>query len=127
MKNGNYLISINVNADAQKTFENIYKGRVFIKAEWEGQAPDMPPTKIDDKGTLMKKQYNFKDQITKLNAYDYPFDINDPRNIMFFEQMKKKKTELLLKILFISFEFTLHLYIIIIIILPKTAAFVYII
>ena len=91
--------NILIDKNNKKTFENTYKGRIFIKAEWEGQAPDMPPTKIDDKGNLIKKQLNFKDLITKINSYDYPFDINDPRNIMFFEQMKKKKTELLLKYL----------------------------
>jgi hypothetical protein len=79
---------------------NRFKGSVLIKAEWEGLAPDMPPTKIENKIELYSKQREFREMIQKSYKYDFPYDINDPRNVGIFEAMKKKKTELLLKYLF---------------------------
>lgn len=107
------------------------RGKILYKTEWEGQAPDMPPTKIEDRVILYEKrtrqnplspQLN-QDQLDKTNNLDnlnknfnlnseldnqyykqvkpdYPYDINDPRNVLIFEKIKKLKTELLLKFLY---------------------------
>jgi hypothetical protein len=88
--------------------EKIYKGRIYLKTEWEGQAPDLPPTKIEDKVNLLNRQKDFKINVKKINNYDFPYDINDPRNVTFFEEMKKAKTELLLK--YLSKEYNLPFY-----------------
>jgi hypothetical protein len=76
------------------------KGRVLIKVEWEGRAPEMPPTKIEDRSNLYNKQFDFKQMIQKRYKYNFPYDLNDPRNVGILELIKKRKTELLLKHLF---------------------------
>jgi len=119
------------------------KGKILYKTEWEGQAPDMPPTKIEDRVLLYKKRNQFRPLIPtniqdldhikicsdakdiknennlnltndlkalnfnkdsnntiKFVKPDYPYDVNDPRNILVFEKIKKLKTELLLKYLY---------------------------
>lgn len=88
---------ITVNKEQKK--EVVYKGTVVLKAEWEGYGKDMPPTKIEDQIALHKKQDNLKKQIRISNKSDYPFDLNDPRNIVHLESLKKQKTEMLLKYL----------------------------
>ena len=76
------------------------EGRIIIKTEWEGRAPELPPTKIEDKLELVNKQIEFKEAIRKYNSFDYPFDVNDPRNVAFVEEMKKGRLELMLKFLY---------------------------
>jgi hypothetical protein len=82
------------------------KGRVLVKVEWEGRAPEMPPTKIEDRGNLYNKQFDFKRAIEKIYRYNFPYDLNDPRNIGILELIKKRKTELLLKHLFKEYLIT---------------------
>lgn len=84
------------------------EGRIIIKTEWEGRAPELPPTKIEDKLELVNKQIEFKEEIRKYNAFDYPFDVNDPRNVAFVEEMKKGRLELMLK--FLYKEYLLNFY-----------------
>ena len=48
----------------------------------------------------MNKQIEFKEEIRKYNSFDYPFDVNDPRNVAFVEEMKKGRLELMLKFLY---------------------------
>ena len=84
------------------------RGKIYLKAEWDGNAPDFPPTKIENKIDLLEKQREFKKKILQHQKYDYPYDTNDPRNVQFFEQMKKMKTEMLLK--FLNKEYLLPLY-----------------
>lgn len=45
-------------------------------------------------------QENKKGSLWKSVKPDYPYDINDPRNVLVFEKIKKLKTELLLKYLY---------------------------
>ena len=74
------------------------EGTILIRTEWEGRAPDLPPTKIEDKLELVNKQLEFRDLIKKEFDINYPFDINDPRNVASVQEMKKEKLELMLKV-----------------------------
>jgi hypothetical protein len=79
----------------------------------------MPPTKIEERVKLHEKQkfnnpfiartiedfnkyldYNLSHQFFKFFKSDYPYDINDPRNIPILEKIKTLKTELLLRFLY---------------------------
>ena len=88
----------NVNNDV--VLSSLVEGRLLLKTEWEGLAPDLPPTKIEDKLELVNRQIEFKEEIKRYNAFDYPFDVNDPRNVAFVEEMKKGRLELMLKFLY---------------------------
>jgi hypothetical protein len=69
--------------DKEKTFvdNQLIEGSILLKTEWEGRAPDLPPTKIEDKLELVNKQLEFKEYIKKEFDIEYPFDVNDPRNV----------------------------------------------
>jgi hypothetical protein len=43
--------------DKEKTFvdNQLIEGSILLKTEWEGRAPDLPPTKIEDKLELVNK------------------------------------------------------------------------
>ena len=84
------------------------EGTILLKTEWEGRAPDLPPTKIEDKLELINKQIEFKKLIRIENEDDYPFDVNDPRNVAFVEKMKKDKLELTLKFLYKEYLLTYY-------------------
>ena len=43
----------------------LIEGTILLKTEWEGRAPDLPPTKIEDKLELVNKQLEFKEYIKK--------------------------------------------------------------
>jgi len=73
------------------------RGKLFVQAEWDGLGPDMPPTKIENRVDIFTKQKEFQEKYQMKFAYDYPFDINDPRNVIFFDKMKKLKAEYILK------------------------------
>lgn len=99
--------------------KNFVSGKTLYKTEWEGQAGDMPPTKIDERVKLYEKQTennpfitrtiedfnnyldeNLSHQFFKFFKSDYPYDINDPRNIPILEKIKNLKTDLLLRFLY---------------------------
>ena len=84
------------------------EGSILLKTEWEGRAPDLPPTKIEDKLELVNKQIEFKELIKNYFAFDYPFDVNDPRNVASVEEMKKDKLELMLKFLYREYLLTYY-------------------
>ena len=84
------------------------EGTILLKTEWEGRAPDLPPTKIEDKLELVNKQLEFKELIKNYFAFDYPFDVNDPRNVASVEEMKKGKLELMLKFLYKEYLLTYY-------------------
>lgn len=65
-----------------------------------------PPTKIEDKLELVNKQIEFKELIKNYFNFDYPFDVNDPRNVASVEEMKKDKLELMLKFLYKEYLLT---------------------
>ena len=83
-------------------------GCILIKTEWEGRAPDLPPTKIEDKLELVNKQSEFKKLIKNYFPIDFPFDVNDPRNVASVEEMKKEKLELMLKFLYKEYLLTYY-------------------
>jgi hypothetical protein len=72
-------------------------GLVIVKCEWADKGSDIPPSKIENKLYIIKQQVDFHKMIQKYNKYNYPFDVNDPRNKYLFAKMKKEKTELMLK------------------------------
>ena len=51
----------------EKTFvdNQLIEGSIFLSTEWDGRAPDLPPTKIEDKLELVNKQLEFKESIKK--------------------------------------------------------------
>ncbi len=83
-----------------KEKQNEIEGDILLKTEWEGRAPDLPEIKIEDKLELVNKQLNFKELIRKYNKFDYPFDVNDPRNVAVVDKMKKERLQLMLKFLY---------------------------
>ena len=105
---GDQLLNNNKNEPQEKdkndngtsAVSSLVEGRLLLKTEWEGLAPDLPPTKIEDKLELVNRQIEFKEEIKRYNAFDYPFDVNDPRNVAFVEEMKKGRLELMLKFLY---------------------------
>ena len=86
----------------------LIEGSILIRTEWEGRAPDLPPTKIEDKLELVNKQLEFRDLIKKEFDIDYPFDINDPRNVASVQEMKKEKLELMLKVYYKEYLLTYY-------------------
>ena len=94
--------------EKNKELQNEIEGEILLKTEWEGRAPDLPDIKIEDKLELVNKQNNFKELIKKYNKYDYPFDVNDPRNVAVVDQMKKERLQLMLK--FLYKEYMLNFY-----------------
>ena len=103
----NLLENEEKNVDEKKISDN-YTGELLIKTEWEGRAPDLPPTKMEDKLELVNKQLDFKEEIRQYNEFDYPFDVNDPRNVAFIEDMKKGRLQMMLK--FMYKEYLLNYY-----------------
>ena len=95
--------NININTENESI-----DGIILLKTEWEGRAPDLPPTKIEDKLELVNKQIEFKELIKNYFAFDYPFDVNDPRNVASVEEMKKDKLELMLKFLYREYLLTYY-------------------
>ena len=96
--------------DKEKTFvdNKLIEGSILIKTEWEGRAPDLPPTKIEDKLELVNKQLEFKENIKKEFDIEYPFDVNDPRNVASVQEMKKEKLELMLKVYYKEYLLTYY-------------------
>ena len=87
----------NENNNAYLKFD-ICSGVATVKCEWEDSSSfDMPPSEIDSKLYVLQQQFEFHDMIKNINRYDYPFDINDPRNIFIFDKIKREKTEIMLK------------------------------
>ena len=86
----------------------LIEGTILLKTEWEGRAPDLPPTKIEDKLELVNKQLEFKEYIKKEFDIEYPFDINDPRNVASVQEMKKEKLELMLKVYYKEYLLTYY-------------------
>ena len=86
----------------------LIEGTILIRTEWEGRAPDLPPTKIEDKLELVNKQLEFRDLIKKEFDINYPFDINDPRNVASVQEMKKEKLELMLKVYYKEYLLTYY-------------------
>ncbi|MCQ2816962.1 MAG: hypothetical protein MJ252_06830 [archaeon] len=76
------------------------KGRIIFRTEYEGKGPDIPPTRVDNKLELISIQKRFQELIRKYNKFDYPFDVNDPRNVAFVEEMKKGRLDLTLKLIY---------------------------
>ena len=86
----------------------LIEGTILLKTEWEGRAPDLPPTKIEDKLELVNKQLEFKEYIKKEFDIEYPFDVNDPRNVASVQEMKKEKLELMLKVYYKEYLLTYY-------------------
>ena len=96
--------------EKEKTFldNQLIEGSILLKTEWEGRAPDLPPTKIEDKLELVNKQLEFKENIKKEFDIEYPFDVNDPRNVASVQEMKKEKLELMLKVYYKEYLLTYY-------------------
>ena len=94
----------------EKTFvdNQLIEGSIFLSTEWDGRAPDLPPTKIEDKLELVNKQLEFKESIKKEYDIEYPFDVNDPRNVASVQEMKKEKLELMLKVYYKEYLLTYY-------------------
>src|ERR1700759_4977063 len=84
MKNGNYLISINVNADAQKTFENICR----VTAWWAGNI-DGNTNNLNDVFTINWGETFVKFKITTFQPYSYIVCIVTDCNLPWLKNKKE--------------------------------------
>ena len=72
-------------------------GRVYLKAEWERMSADMPPVTLESKLNMVNEHRKYKEEIQQIHDYDFPIDINDPRNSFMISEIKKLKTDQMLK------------------------------
>ena len=79
------------------------EGEIFIKAEWHGSGPKMPPIRSEN---LLKKpvvhknrrQYTQEEELKMLLQQLY-IDVNDPRNQVIIKVLRETKNEFLVNLL----------------------------
>ena len=82
---------------------NDIEGEVFIKAEWKGSGPKMPPIRSENlfkKPMIHKnrKQYTQEQEYMMLLKQLY-IDVNDPRNQRIIKVLRETKNEFLVNLL----------------------------
>ena len=76
---------------------------MYIKAEWKGEGPDMPPMRSENifkqrKAEKVRLPYTEEEQERMLLRQLY-IDVNDPRNERIIRFLKETKNEFLQKLL----------------------------
>ena len=79
-------------------------GEIYVKAEWKGNGPKMPPMKSENlfkKAKVVKnrKQYNLAEQTDILMKTLY-IDVNDPRNEFIIKLLRETRNEFLVRLLY---------------------------
>lgn len=79
------------------------KGVIYVKSEWKGDGPDMPPMKSENvfrqaQPQKVRKTYTDEEQ-SRLIMKQLYIDVNDPRNERIIKLLKETKNEFLLKLL----------------------------
>ena len=78
-------------------------GEIFIKAEWKGSGPKMPPIRSENlfkKPTLHKNRHKYtqEEELMMILKQLY-IDVNDPRNQRVIKVLRETKNDFLLKLL----------------------------
>jgi len=83
--------------------ENDILGEVFIKAEWKGNGPKMPPIRSENlfkKEKLHKNRYKYtQEQEYMMLLKQLYIDVNDPRNQSIIKVLRETKNEFLVNLL----------------------------
>ena len=90
-------------AEEKKAIDNDIKGLIYIKAEWKGEGPEMPPMRSENifkqsQPQKIRKNYTEDEQQRMLLRQLY-IDVNDPRNERIIRFIKETKNEFLIKLL----------------------------
>ena len=78
-------------------------GYIYLKAEWQGGGPEMPPMRVENifkhAGVQKcRKSYTPEEQ-EKMLLRELYIDVNDPRNEMIIKFLKETRNEFLIKLL----------------------------
>ena len=78
-------------------------GVIYLKAEWKGEGPEMPPMRSENIFKMNqvqkhRKQYTVSEQDRMLLRQLY-IDVNDPRNEKIIKFIKETKNEFLIQML----------------------------
>ncbi len=83
--------------------ENDIEGEIFVKAEWKGSGPKMPPIRSEH---LFKKPMTHKNRKKYSPEEEYMMllkqlyiDVNDPRNQQIIKVLRETKNEFLINLL----------------------------
>lgn len=79
------------------------KGKIFVKAVWQGNGPKMPPIKSENLFKNMKPHKNrnqyTEDEETRILLKKLYIDVNDPRNERVIKIIKEQRNEFFVKLL----------------------------
>lgn len=83
--------------------ENDIEGELFVKAEWKGTGPKMPPIRSENllkkpKVQKNRKEYSREEELMMLLKQLY-IDVNDPRNQSTMKLLRETKNEFLVGLL----------------------------
>jgi len=86
-----------------KAKETDTSGVIYVKTEWKGEGPDMPPMRQENvfrqaQPQKNRKYYNENEQ-TKMLLRQLYIDVNDPRNEAIIKLLRETKNEFLIKLL----------------------------
>lgn len=89
--------------EEKKLQESDVKGVLYVKAEWKGEGPEMPPMRSENvfrqsQPQKNRKHYSEEEQRRMLLRQLY-IDVNDPRNERIIRVLKETKNEFLIKLL----------------------------
>ena len=78
-------------------------GVIYLKAEWKGEGPDMPPMRSENIFKMraiqkFRKDYTEEEQYRMILRQLY-IDVNDPRNEKIIRFLKETKNEFLIQML----------------------------
>lgn len=87
----------------QRAKDNDINGLIYIKAEWKGEGPEMPPIRSENmfkssRADKVRLDYSEEDQERMLMRQLY-IDVNDPRNERIIRFLKETKNEFLQRLL----------------------------
>ena len=87
----------------QKAIDADVNGVIYVKAEWKGEGPDMPPMRSENifkqrKAMKVRQEYTEDEQERMLFRQLY-IDVNDPRNERIIRFLKETKNHILQKLL----------------------------
>ena len=86
-----------------KARETDTSGMIYVKTEWKGDGPDMPPMRQENVFRQSAPQKNRKqytqDEQKRMILRQLYIDVNDPRNESIIRLLKETKNEFLIKLL----------------------------
>lgn len=89
-------------AEEERLQRDDITGQVYVKAEWKGNGPIMPPVKSENLFKKPKKGKNRRDytqqEETLMLLKQLYIDVNDPRNEQIITILREQKNEFLVKL-----------------------------